>query len=76
MSEEEKQNYKIRIPDFVEFELEYFRKNCNFTDAEMTYFNLRARDKSNAQIAYEMNVSEPTVSILARKVKKKMIRVL
>ena len=66
----------MKICDFTKPELDRFRELCNFTDAEMTYFNLRSRDKSNAQIAYEMNVSEPTVSVLARKVKKKMIRVL
>lgn len=66
----------MKICDFTVPELDRFRELCNFTDSEMEYFNLRSRDKSNVQIAQEMNVSESTVSVLARKVKKKMIRVL
>ena len=65
-----------KIRDFVEFELQFFRDNCNFTDEELEYFNLRAKDKTNSQIAYLMNVSEPKVSVLAKRVKKKMIKVL
>lgn len=65
-----------KISDFTVPELNKFRELCNFTDRELEYFNLRAKDKSNVQIAYEMNISESTVSILARKVKKKMIRIL
>lgn len=65
-----------KICDFVEKELQMFRDECNFTDEELCYFNLRAKDKSNVQIAFEMNISESKVSKLARKVKSKMIRVL
>lgn len=64
------------IRDFTSPELNMFREQCNFTDDEMTYFNLRSRDKSNVQIALEMNVSEAQVSKLARRVKNKMKRVL
>lgn len=66
----------MKIRDFTVPELDRFRELCNFTDDELTYFNLRAKDKSNAQIALEMHVSEPQVSVLAKRVKKKMIRVL
>lgn len=65
-----------KIRDFTVPELNMFRDLCNFTDDEMTYFNLRARDKSNVQIALEMNVSEAQVSKLARRVKNKMIKIL
>ena len=67
---------KIKLPDFVEWELEYFRKNCNFSDDELQYFNLRARNKSNLQIAFEMSISQPQVSKLAKRVKTKMIKTL
>ena len=63
----------MKICDFTVPELNRFRELCNFTDSELQYFNLRAKDKSNVQIAQEMNVSESTVSVLARKVKKKII---
>lgn len=67
---------KIHINDFVESELDYFRLNCNFSEQELQYFNLKAKDKSNVQIAYELNISESKVSKLARKVKNKIIRIL
>ena len=66
----------LRINDFVEFELQYFRDYCNFSDEELQYFNLRSKNKSNVQIAMEMNISEAKVSKLARKVKIKMIKVI
>ena len=65
-----------KINDFVEKELQYFRDECNFSDEEMMYFNLRAKNKSNIQIAMEMSVSEAKVSKLARRVKDKMIKVI
>jgi len=74
-----KKESKIKIPlirDFTVPELNRFRELCNFTDSELTYFNLRAKDKSNVEISLEMNVSEPQVSKLAKRVKSKMKRVL
>ena len=67
-------NFKIR--DFTVPELNMFRELCNFTDAELEYFNLRSRDKSNVEIALTMHVSEAQVSKLAKRVKSKMIRVI
>lgn len=66
----------MKICDFTLPELNHFRELCNFTEEELEYFNLRSKDKSNIQIAIEMNVSEAKVSKLARKVKNKMIRIL
>ena len=66
----------LKIRDFVEPELEYFRNTCNFSESEMDYFNLKARDKSNVQIAMELNISEPQVSKLAKRVRNKIIKVL
>ena len=66
----------MKIADFTEPELDTFRALCNFTPQERTYFELRCRDKSNIQIAMEMNVSDSQVSKLARKVKDKIKRVL
>jgi hypothetical protein len=64
------------IYDFVESELRYFREECNFSEDELTYFNLRSKHYSNQQIAIKMNISEGKVSKLAKAVKTKMIRVL
>lgn len=66
----------MKIRDFTVPELDRFRELCNFTDDELQYFNLRAKDKSNVQIALEMNVSEPQVSKLAKRVKSKIIRII
>ena len=59
----------MQVYDFVEWELQMFREQCNFTDDEREYFELRAKGKSNVEIALTMNVSESKVSKLARKVK-------
>lgn len=66
----------MKICDFTVPELNKFRELCNFTEDERMYFELRSKNKSNVQIAYEMHISESTVSILARKVKKKILRVI
>jgi len=64
------------IYDFVKKELDFFRQECNFSEEELAYFNLRAKHLSNQQIAIKMNVSEGKVSKLASAVKKKMMEVL
>jgi len=66
----------MRIYDFVEWELERFRKECNFSDEELAYFNLRAKHYSNQQIAIKLMVSEGKVSKLAKSVKTKILKVL
>lgn len=66
----------MKIRDFVESELTMFREQCNFTPDELAYFNLRAKDKTNVQIALDMNVSEAQVSKLAKRVKTKILKVI
>lgn len=66
----------MKIYDFVEWELQKFRDECNFTNDELEYFNLKAKNKSNVQIALSMNVSEPQVSKLAKRVKTKILKVI
>lgn len=66
----------MQIYDFVESELRWFRQECNFSEDELTYFNLRAKHYSNQQIAIKMNISEGKVSKLASAVKKKIKKVL
>jgi hypothetical protein len=66
----------MKIYDFVEWELEKFRNECNFTPDELMYFNFKAKYLSNQQIAIKMNVSEGKVSKLAAAVKKKIMKVL
>lgn len=66
----------MKIRDFTVPELDRFRLLCNFTEAELEYFNLRAKDKSNVEIAFALNVSEAQVSKLAKRVKSKIKRIL
>lgn len=66
----------MQIYDFTVPELNRLRELCNFSEAELEYFNLRAKHKSNVEIALTMHVSEGQVSKLARKVKDKIKRAL
>lgn len=66
----------MQIYDFTEPELDKFRELCNFSDDELEYLNIKAKRKSNIQIAMQMHVSEAQVSKLAKRVRNKIIRVL
>ena len=66
----------MQIYDFTIPELERLRDLYNFSPQELEYFDLRAKHKSNIQIALTMYVSESQVSKLARKVKDKIKRVI
>lgn len=67
---------RLKICEFVESELKELREQCNFTDDELCYFNLRAKDKSNIQISFDMHISESKVNSLAKRVKSKINKVL
>lgn len=64
------------IADFVEWELQKFRNECNFTDEELFFFNRRAKNIPIEQIAEEMNISVGKANKLSAKVKKKIIKVI
>lgn len=76
MKEEKLLKKMPQLYDFTVPELNKFRELCNFSDSELEYFNLRAKHKSNVEIALTMHVSESQVSKLARKVKDKIKRVI
>lgn len=63
------------LRDYTKPELNRFLENCNFTDSELRYFELKSKDRTNVQISLEMNISEQQVSKLARRVKNKVNRV-
>ena len=67
---------RINIHDFVKWELEKFRKECNFTDEELDFFDLRAKNIPIETVAERMNVSVGKANKLSRKVKDKIIRVV
>ena len=64
------------MADFTKPELDYFREQCNFTDIERKCFDLKAKDRTNIQIAMELNVSESTVAVTMRRVRTKITKVL
>lgn len=66
----------MKIYDFTQPELDVFREKCNFDDDELRCFELKAKHKSIVQIAMEMNISEPQVSKLTKRIMNKIIRVI
>ena len=64
------------ISDFVEWELQKFRDECNFTDEELEFFNYRAKNKTIEVIAELMNISTSKADTLSRKVKQKILKVI
>ena len=66
----------MKICDFVKWELDMFRRECNFTDEEMEFFNYRAKNVPIEQIAELMNISKGKADVLSKKVKQKIIKVL
>lgn len=62
--------------DFVEREVEFFRRACNFTPEEREVFDLRTRGKSVVEISLSLNLSTATVNRRLRAVKNKILRVV
>lgn len=62
--------------DFSKTEYEYFISECCFTDEELKVLNLRRRGKSIICIAYELQMSESTVSRRIKSIVKKMLKVI
>ena len=66
----------MKICSFTKKELDTFRKECNFTDLELACFNLKAKDKTNVQLAMELNVCDSTISTTMKSVRTKITAVL
>lgn len=64
-----------KIKGYVEHELNIFRRECNFSDEELIYFNFKARGYSNVRVALEMNSSTATVTRIGQSVLDKMKKV-
>ena len=64
------------ISDFVEWELDKFRNECNFTNDELEFFNYRAKNISIERTAEYMNISVGKANVLSRKVRRKIIKVI
>ena len=66
----------MKIRDYTVPELEYLKQNCNFTEDELMYFELKSKDVSNIKISLKMHISIPQVSKIAKRVSSKISRVL
>lgn len=64
------------ICDFTKPELDYFRANCNFVNAEIDVFELRARGKTLEEIADELSISLDYIRKISVKVNKKILKVI
>ena len=66
---------KMKIYDFTVPELEFFKKNCNFTDEEMFLFECRSKNMPLETCAERMNVSISTAKRISKRVNNKIIRI-
>lgn len=66
----------MKIYDFTQPELDYFRNKCNFTDDESTIFEYRSKCVTIEECAERMNISVSTAKRLSRRVNGKIIRVI
>lgn len=65
----------MKIYDFTVPELDYFKKNCNFTEEEMILFEYRSKNIPLETCAEIMNISLSTAKRLSRRVNNKIIRI-
>lgn len=66
----------MKISQFTKNELDLFRKECNFTELELSCFNLKAKNKTNYQLGMALNISDSTVSTTMKSVRTKITSVL
>ena len=66
----------MKISQFTVKELNDIRQAANFTDLEMACFNLKAKNKTNYQLAMELNICDSTVSTTMKSVRAKITSVL
>lgn len=65
----------MKICDFTEIELEYFRCYCNFVGFERDVFELRSKDVPLEAIAEKLNMTIDGINKISRKVNSKIARV-
>ena len=66
----------MKLTEFTMPEVEYFRRECNFTPEERAVFDLRTSARSITQICMTLHMSESTVHHRLNSIKCKMLRVL
>ena len=63
------------IGDYIECQLEIFRKQSNFSEEELQFFNLRAKKLTMTEISQEMNISRTKCYTIQKTVLAKMEQV-
>lgn len=63
------------ISRYVEYELNIFRKECNFSNEELEYFNCKAKNMTIVEICLTMNISQTKMYSISNKVAEKMEKV-
>lgn len=66
----------MKISAFTTDELNLLREKCSFTDNESKCFEMKAKDATDIEIAFALNVSDSTVSVIKRKMRTKIDEVL
>ena len=66
----------MKIPDFVQSEVDEIKAHANFTPREEQLFDLRNREITLDECAYLMHCSLSTINRINRAVKRKIMRVL
>lgn len=76
LREKENRGVRLRIPDFIQSEIDYIKKNANMTPREEQLFDLRNREFSLEECAYQMNCSLSTVNRINKNMKRKILKVI
>lgn len=66
----------MKICDFTKPELDKLREQSNFTNDEMTLFNMRANNIPLEECAEQMNLSVSAIKQKSQKINNKIERVL
>ena len=64
------------IKHYVKFQLDIFREQFNFTEEELQYFDMKAKDYMDVRIATALMISEGKVAKLSKSVRAKMKTVI
>jgi len=64
----------MMLKNCIQSELDPYIQGCNFTDDELQYFLLKAKGKTDIQVADAMFISTRKVTTLSSRVRAKMSR--
>ena len=62
--------------EFTRTEYEHICKECMLNDEYKKLLEMKIKGYTRTKMAMELNVSEPTLDIMIKKLKKKIIKIL